>query len=178
LADPYVKPFLASWPESTVASRVIVARGLPVLRWMPSPSQHPAPASDLVASLHRMHGNLAWSQTYRADDFGAAFLDRYGWTELIGARGPIASERLACGFLLLGPDVEYPSHHHAAEEIYMVLSGTAGWQRGDEPWTQRPPGALAHHPPNMRHAMRTSDEPLLALYLWRGGGLTQKSIIG
>ena len=131
-----------------------------------------------MGSLHRLHGDLAWSQTYGAADVSAAFLDRYGWTELIGLTGPIASQRLACGFLLLGPAVEYPSHHHPAEEIYLVLSGTADWRRGDEPWMQRPPGALVHHPPDMRHAMRTGDAPLLALYLWRGDGLTQNAIIG
>ena len=159
-------------------SRMIAANRLPVLRWIPKPlPEHPAPMGDLVARLYGMHGELAWSQTYGAADFGARFLDRYGWTELIGARGPIASHSLACGFLLLGPEADYPSHHHAAEEIYLVLSGTAYWRRGVDPWMRRPPGALVHHPPHMRHAMRTDDEPLLALYFWRGGDLTQKSII-
>ena len=26
------------------------------------------------------------------------FLEKYGWTEIIGLRGPITSNRVACGF--------------------------------------------------------------------------------
>ena len=92
-------------------------------------------------------------------------------------RGPIASRRLAVGFLLLGPDVAYPLHSHEAEEIYLVLSGTAAWRRGGEPWRDEAPGALIHHPSRAPHAMRTEREPLLALYAWRGGDLAQKSTI-
>ncbi len=150
---------------------------LPVVQWL----QPPAPgayAEDVLARLCGMRDALAWRQTYAADDFGPEFLLCYGWTELIGTRGPVPSHSLACGFLLLGPDLEYPRHYHTAEEIYVVLAGNASWRRGGEDWVIRAPGAVIHHPPDMPHAMRTGPEPLLALYLWRGGDLAQKSIIG
>jgi hypothetical protein len=105
----------------------------------------------------------------------ADFLQRYGWSELIGLRGPVASERLAAGFLLLGPLTEYARHRHAAEEIYLPLAGTALWQRGDAAWRRRAPGRPIHHPSWMPHAMRTEAQPLLALYLWRRGDLAQRS---
>lgn len=178
LNDPGVDAFLTEWPGTAAPSRATPASALPVLHWLPSPQGGDSdPRHRLVARLHQVQAQLKWSQTYRAEDFGAGFLDRYGWTELIGARGPVASETLACGFLLLGPDVEYPDHYHRAEELYIVLSGTAMWRRGAAPWREQPPGTVVHHPPNVLHAMRTSREPLLALYLWRGGDLTQKSVI-
>lgn len=171
--------FLAQWPSEGAGYRRLSATALPVLRWFPAPETvAPGPRQRIVARLHQMRGQLTWRQTYGAEDFGTRFLDRYGWSELIGPRGPIASETLACGILLLGPDVEYPDHHHRAEELYLVLSGTASWRCAINPWCEQPPGAAIHHPPDVSHAMRTSHEPLLALYLWRGDGLTQKTVIG
>jgi mannose-6-phosphate isomerase-like protein (cupin superfamily) len=72
---------------------------------------------------------------------------------------------------LLGPAAHYPSHAHRAEELYLVLSGTADWQRGDEPFAARRPGAVIIHASSEPHAMQTAQEPLLALYLWRGADL-------
>ena len=109
--------------------------------------------------------------------FRRRFLERYGWTELIGLRGPIASERLACGFLLLGAQVEYPAHAHEAEEIYLALAGRALWRRGEGEFEPRAPGSLIRHASWETHAMITRDEPLLALYMWRGGDLAAKSKI-
>jgi mannose-6-phosphate isomerase-like protein (cupin superfamily) len=92
-------------------------------------------------------------------------------------RGPIASEKVACGFLLLGPGVEYPAHAHEAEELYVPLAGAALWMRGEEDFVSRAVSESIEHPSWMPHAMRTGAKPLLALYLWRGGDLAAKSRI-
>ena len=76
---------------------------------------------------------------------------------------------------MLGPATLYPHHRHEAEEIYVPLSGTAAWQRGDAIWREHPPGTLIHHLSEEPHAMRTGEEPLLALYLWRSSDLAQKA---
>jgi hypothetical protein len=46
-----------------------------------------------------------------------------GFSEWIGHRGAFASDAIACGVLLLGPDTEYPDHSHEAEELYFPLAG-------------------------------------------------------
>ena len=120
---------------------------------------------------------IAWGQTYSAEDFGVEFLKNYGWTEFIGQRGPIPSEQMACGVLMLGPQVEYPRHRHEAEEVYFPLTGQTRWQQGNQGWTLRPLGQPIFHAPWVPHAMKTGVSPLLALYLWRAGDLTQKSLI-
>jgi hypothetical protein len=120
---------------------------------------------------------LVWGQTYSAADFGPHFLDNYGWTEVFGSRGPFVNGRVAGGFLLLGPDILYPDHHHVAEEIYIPLTGGAEWRTAGAPFVKRDAGEVIHHRPNVPHAMRTGTAPLLALYLWRGGPLDQRSII-
>ena len=170
--------FVEQWPRSPKVTRDIVARPMPVLRWLGD--LEPLATSDtrpLVGLLVASATRLRWAQTYTRDDLESRFLDRYGWSELIGLRGPVASDRIAVGFLLLGPEIEYPSHHHAAGEVYYPLAGRALWQRGDERFVVRAPGECIHHAPHMPHAMKTGSEPLLALYAWRGGDLAEKSTL-
>lgn len=174
---PAAAPFVAEWPELQPSREIAPAR-LPVLDQLGDLPRNATPATQtIVQHLVEAADQLAWRQTYAASDFGAEFLRRYGWTELIGLRGPIASEAIACGFLLLGPGIDYPAHAHEAEELYLPLSGTALWRRGDEPWQLRTPGPPIHHPSWLPHAMQTAAEPLLALYVWRGGDLAAKSKI-
>jgi hypothetical protein len=132
-------------------------------------------AAALAEGLARTATSFAWRQTYTNRDLDDEFLDNYGWSELIGLRGPLCSERLAVGFLMLGAHTLYPRHRHEAEEIYVPLSGTAAWLQGDGIWREKIPGRLIHHASLEPHAMRTAAEPLLALYLWRGAHLSQSS---
>ena len=178
LNDPHLNPFLENWPPSNCRMRSVAPRSLPVLSWMPAAVKAAGKQTEFMVKMLASHANhLAWGQTYSAQDFGAGFLERYGWTEFIGLRGPIASERLACGFLLLGPQIEYPRHRHEAEEVYLPLTGQTLWQCGDQDWVYRSPGLPIYHAACVPHAMRTESRPLIALYLWRGGDLVQKSHI-
>lgn len=168
---------LEGWPALRV-TREVGAAALPVCGVLAAAAAAaPGPFVPLVAGLRDGAAGLRWGQTYGAGDFGAAFLRGYGWTELIGLRGPIASEAVAVGVLLLGPGVEYPPHAHAAVEVYLPLSGTAAWLRGDGPFAPVAPGVAIRHPAWMPHAMRTGAEPLVAAYVWRGGDLAAKSRI-
>ena len=175
LQEPRLAPFLSDWPL-TMAGRAVTPCTLPVLRWLPGAAGEPgAFAADLVAAVRHAAPSLAWRQTYTVNDLDAAFIDNYGWSEIMGRTGPLVSERIACGFLLLGPSTLYPRHRHEAEEIYLPLCGTAAWQQGDAVWRQREPGTVIHHAGNEPHSMRTGADPLLALYLWRSHDLVQKA---
>jgi hypothetical protein len=188
LNAPLLAAFLAEWPgpvshSTSDASDPALPRGsparaavpsLPVLRWLPRfAGAADACDAELIAALCRAAPLLEWRQTYTAREVGVEFLENYAWCEVLGSKGLQSVPRLACGFLLLGPETLYPRHRHAAEEIYLPLSGTALWQQGDGNWRRRAPGALIHHLSEEPHAMRTADAPLLALYLWRGADLSQ-----
>jgi hypothetical protein len=121
---------------------------------------------------------LRWGQTYTAADFGQGFIDNYGWLEVFGTRGHFVNDKVAGGLLILGPNIVYPDHHHIAEEIYIPLTGGTEWRMGEGSFHTRAAGEVIHHASNVSHAMRTGTEPLMALYLWRGGPLAQKSTIG
>jgi hypothetical protein len=174
LRRPELVPFLADWPRIYV-SRSVPASSLPVLRWLPQICAERIAFADLIGDVCRAAPSMAWRQTYSTTDMDAAFLDNYGWSEILGESAPIAGGRIACGLLLLGPSTHYPRHRHDAEEIYLPLHGTAAWQQGDLVWRDRMPGTLIHHASDEPHAMRTGAGPMLALYLWRGAGLAQKA---
>lgn len=175
---PEAAAFLADWP-AVGERREIVAGALPVCDWIPALQAGTGPddTAVVVAQLQRVAADLSWRQTYGAGDFGAAFLQGYGWSEFIGLRGPVPSETIACGVLLLAPGISYPSHAHAAEEVYLPISGVAEWQNGAGDFARVPVGQAIHHPSWTPHAMRTGDQALAALYLWRGGDLAAKSVI-
>lgn len=176
-ANPVVTSFLAeidwSMPARTLEPNAVACSVL-LDRAIILASDATRPLTELLA---RHRDELRWGQTYTAADFGQHFIDNYGWVELFGTRGHFANEQLAAGFLVLGPDVEYPDHHHLAEELYIPLSGSTCWRMGGEPFRLRSAGEIVHHASNVSHAMRTGNEPLLALYLWRGGPLAQRSTI-
>jgi len=164
--------------DAAPAERLLESAPLACLEYLPRAAAIAGGGAEALAQrLARHAGELHWAQTYTEADFGRDFLDRYGWTELVGTRGHFASETIAAGFLLLGPGVVYPDHHHVAEEIYVPLTPATEWRKGDGAFVARAAGEVIHHPSNVSHAMRTGAEPLLALYLWRGGPLAQKSIV-
>lgn len=162
-----------------MAERDLAPRPLPCLRHLDILLElAPPQARALVDVLAGERERFAWGQTYTAADFGQNFVDNYGWLEVFGTRGHFVNDAVAAGFLILGPNLLYPDHHHVAEEVYIPLTGGTEWRKGDGGFVTRRAGEVIHHPSDVNHAMRTGEEPLLALYLWRGGPLAQKPVIG
>jgi hypothetical protein len=175
LRAPELTPFLDEWPSQS-ERRSVPPSSVPVLRWLPHIQQSSSTFSaPLVDALVAAAPSLAWRRSYSPATAGTQFYENYGWTEFAGLTGPMPSKRLACGVLLLGPRVTYPPHRHEADEVYVPLAGTAAWLQGNDRWRERLPGSVIHHARHESHAMRTGQEPLLALYLWRSENLAQKS---
>lgn len=159
-------------------ARSLQPRSLACLRWLDRAVElSEPPYRRAIELLAANRDALHWGQTYSAEDFGEGFLDNYGWLELFGERGALANAELAGGFLILGPHLHYPDHHHVAEELYIPLTGDTAWRKGDSAFATQAAGATIHHPSNVNHAMKTGEEPLVALYVWRGGPLSAKSTI-
>ena len=175
---PEAVAFLTDWPDAG-ERRAVVAGTLPVCDWIPKLQAGTGrfDTAAVLAEVQRVAAELSWRQTYGASDFGETFLRGYGWSEFIGLRGPVPSAQIACGVLLLAPGISYPSHAHAAEEVYLPIAGVAEWQKGAGDFASVSVGQAIHHPSWTPHAMRTGDQPLAALYLWRGGDLAAKSVI-
>lgn len=125
------------------------------------------PTASIASQLLPVRDALPWCYHYpprcATEDLG----ERIGFAELIGPDGPLQAPACRVGFTLVAPDTAYPLHAHPAVELYLVIAGRARWRAGDtEQWMS--PGALVLHRAHEPHAMRTFDEPLLALWGWSG----------
>ncbi len=175
---PYAaaQPYLAHWPGACVG-RERPTSALPVLAWLDA-AVAGAPEGalrSLAQELAALATALEWRRSYTDAEAGARFLERYGYCEIAGDHGPVASTALSAGFLLLGPGTLYPPHRHPAEELYLPVSGVARWQQGGSAFVERAPGDLIVHGSGEPHAMHSGAAPLLALYLWRGPGRRERA---
>ena len=122
--------------------------------------------AELQKELLQIGNQLPWKQgSMKMPD---SFSGRFAYVELAGPRGIIANNAISFGLYLQQRDVVYPSHWHSAVEDYLVISGTAMWQIDDGSFIAQPPGSHIHHVSNQPHATTTREEPLLAMWFWRG----------
>jgi hypothetical protein len=138
---------------------------LPVLAHLGSIALPPFEAED-SALLADSAAHLPWTE----DGFvlPAAIQGRNAYAELIGPEGPLLSSQCRFGFYLQAPDCLYPEHSHAAEELYMILSGSAEWSVDVTERYVPPVLGLVRHRPWQKHSMRTGRLPLLAMWVWLG----------
>lgn len=131
----------------------------------------------LLELINEQRDHVLWEQSYKAADgaVGDDMLSRYGFVEVIGARGPYVSTSVRAGIGVFGPQVNYPTHHHQAEEVYFVLAGAGVFDVGDAPSRHCRAGDAVHVVSNTPHALHTEREALIVLYLWQNGPLRAQS---
>ena len=143
-----------------------------VLRWW-DPALARARAEtmgEIADAVAELAPSLSWTRTagHVADPPNAGFLDGYAHATLAASPDDGPFFGVVLGLLLLGAGVDYPPHHHPADEVYLPLT-PARWIHGlDEDHRPEPAGVPIHHRPWQPHGMRTGDAPLLAIYLWSG----------
>ena len=94
--DNRLEPYLSDWPSTNSVFRSISPHSLPVLACLQAAVKStPDRTGTIVSMLAAISDQIAWGQTYSVKDFSAGFLEKYAWTEFIGLRGPIPSERMA-----------------------------------------------------------------------------------
>jgi hypothetical protein len=82
---------------------------------------------------------------------------------IVGPNGHEPREDVWVGVSLLAPEVRYPDHHHAPEEVYLVLS-RGRFRQGDADWFEPGIGGSLYNMPNIRHAMASGSAPLFAIW--------------
>jgi hypothetical protein len=132
---------------------------------------------ELLRLLEHHRTRLRWEQSYRQQDelVPQAMLDGYGFAEIIGQRGPFVSDRIRAGIAVWGPGIVYPRHQHQAEEVYILLSGSAVFRVGDSDELGRGAGEAVFVESNTMHGFHTNDQALVVYYLWQAGDLRQVS---
>ena len=117
------------------------------------------PQSSCLAAVARVYRDLAWFESSKSHT---------PYAEIIGPTSLIQNPEFRFGLFLLYPDIAYPDHQHAADEIYIVLAGTGEWSLGRGPYRVRRSGTIIDIPSMTVHAMRTAQEPTLMLFSWTG----------
>ena len=167
---------MRDWGEDWIA---VEAEYLPAAEFLDRALERATGANRELLEVFARHAReLRWEQSYRKADrlVPQAMLDGYAFTEIIGQRGPFVSRRVRAGIGVWGPGIDYPRHHHAAEETYALLAGSAEFRVGDAPPATCRAEEVVYVAPHTPHGFRTGDEILVVYYLWQAGDLRQTSI--
>lgn len=117
----------------------------------------------LAVSFAALEPNLTWTRRAKADHMSAEFFDGHANALIVGPTGYEQRDDVWVGVSLMAPQLRYPDHNHAPEEVYLVLSDSK-FQHGDEDWDEPGIGGLFYNTPNIRHAMASGDKPLFAIW--------------
>jgi len=145
---------------------------LPVCRHLDIALDHarsqPDPIGPLASAFAAIEQGLGWKTRAGAEAQGEQFLNGHANATIVGSEGLEIRPDVWIGVSLMAPQLRYPDHRHPPEEVYVVLSG-GEWRQGSGEWHAPGIGGLVHNPPNIVHAMRSGESPLLALwFLWIG----------
>jgi quercetin dioxygenase-like cupin family protein len=148
------------------------AAQLPVCRNLERALEHarrqPGPVGALTDAFAVIEPQLAWQTRAGAEAHGESFLAGHANATIAGSEGIEIRSDVRIGVSLMAPHTQYPDHRHPPEEIYVVLS-QGHWRQASGPWHEPGIGGLVYNPPNIVHAMRSAEGPLLALwFLWTG----------
>ena len=122
---------------------------------------------DLQNAILTASEHVIWRETYKDTDIGSDFLDRFGCYCIIGEDAPFSSDAIRLFMVYMPPGLFYPWHNHPAEEMYMVVSGSAVFKRKGCPDEVLSEGQTSFHESNQPHAMETTEDPVLCLVAWR-----------
>lgn len=139
-------------------------------KWMPAcEALRTLDANDdpLLNALVACAGDLHW-KTPAFGHLPLGVSSKMAVCEVIGPDGMFPRADFRFGVLLQGAGVAYPSHRHAAAELYLILAGTADWQIGDGDFHAKAPGTFVRHGSMQPHAMRTADQAMIAIWVWVG----------
>jgi quercetin dioxygenase-like cupin family protein len=128
--------------------------------------RQPGPVSGLADAFAAIEPQLNWKVRAGAETQGEPFLNGHANATIVGPEALEIRSDVWIGVSLLAPHTRYPDHRRPPEEIYVVLSG-GEWRQANNPWHEPGIGGLVFNPPNIVHAMRSTEAPLLALwFLW------------
>lgn len=127
-------------------------------------SSFPADLQRVMEKFSAIEPALQW-RPRQGDCTGASenFWENHANAMIVGPGGLEAREDVWLGVSLVGPNVRYPDHRHPPEETYLVIS-PGDFRQEREDWVYVGNGETFYNPPNIVHAMRSTDLPLLVFW--------------
>ncbi|MAH85322.1 MAG: hypothetical protein CBB68_13940 [Rhodospirillaceae bacterium TMED8] len=115
----------------------------------------------LIDAFQRMVPWLPWYSRKNARQ--QCFEDGHANAEILGGQGIERRSDVTVGVTVIAPNLTYPDHHHPPEEVYLVLS-QGSWRQDANPWQAPGFAGYIYNPPNIVHAMKSAETPLLAIW--------------
>lgn len=123
----------------------------------------------VVDGIRQLADDLRWYQIFQGGGIEPALAEGLFAAQLAGPAGFVSGGSVRAGLFLLAPNIRYPLHCHAADELYFGLSGTLTLQHG---WKGDPfdiNGTSYSITPSSRlHSLQTGENPVLLAYVWKG----------
>jgi hypothetical protein len=118
----------------------------------------------LIERFKEIEPQLNWRRRAKYDETASNnFVEGHANAMIIGPDGLEARTDLWLGVTLMAPHVRYPDHDHEPEEVYLVLS-EGEFRQGQGDWFSPGVGGSFYNIPEIKHAMRSTDQPLLAFW--------------
>jgi quercetin dioxygenase-like cupin family protein len=124
--------------------------------------QGPPDLGPLADATRTLAPQMVWR--HRPSD-DAVFTEGHANAAIVGPEADALEQRhdVRVGISLMAPGITYPDHRHPPEEVYIVLS-PGQWRQGAGSWHEPGAGGIVYNPPDIVHAMRSSEHPLLAIW--------------
>lgn len=138
---------------------------------MPACAALPEMLGDPEEELNQLLAACAEDLHWRQAGFGKLpddALQQLAVAELIGPDGMFRNQKMRIGLLIQRQGFHYPWHRHAAQEVYLVLKGTALWAVDNADPSPRAPGSIILHASQQPHTIVTVQDPICALWGWVG----------
>ena len=131
--------------------------------------RHSPAMARIADAFAAIEPTLFWSPRSASGPHASAnWPERHANAMIVGPEGLESRNDVQIGASLLAPQVRYPDHSHALEEVYLVLS-PGRFQHGGSGWFEPGIGGTLYNEPDVRHAMASGEAPLFALwFLWIG----------
>ena len=125
-------------------------------------SRGPADVAHVARTLTSLGPSLHWKLKSAGDP---VFAGGHANATLVGPFAEALERRdgVWVGISLMAPSITYPDHNHPPEEVYLALS-RGYWRQEARPWHEPGVGGVVYNPPGITHAMRSGDDPFLAIW--------------
>ncbi len=122
----------------------------------------PADIARVAGAIKILAPELCWRLKPSED---ALFANGHANADILGSSPEALEQRedIRIGLSLMAPGITYPDHSHPPEEVYLTLS-RGFWRNDAEAWREPGTGGIFYNPRGITHAMRSSFEPLLAIW--------------
>lgn len=130
----------------------------------------------LYEILLQLAPHLIWENYYSKPERHGESKGDFAFTEVVGPNGLVHAKGFSCGVTYVNKNTFYPWHDHPATETYLCLTGNSEWGLFTPPLKPTAFGDVIYHPSSAAHAMLTTDQALLAPWIWSGDVKTKAAM--